>query len=579
MTHPGVISMSVWNSEISPERRSARLKMVMISALIGFLIIAVRLVNIQIVHHQYYSDIACDQHTTQIDVEARRGRILDRNGYLLAGNRTVATFQVYWPEVPSEETALIDTLLQQLGEHSLVKLPVERRSGNQILAVDVPFQDAMLLTNSGLPAGVSVDVEQERTYPMGDMAAGIIGRFTIENSEGIEQWFNSDLQGVNGRLFIERSATGRYNLTDPEADNILAVDGRDIMLTIDARFQCIIMEELEVAMEKFNSDWAAAVLLDPVSGEVLAAGSVPVRAQNGSLAMNHCFQGYHEPGSTFKIVTYAACIEEGLIGEEDFFNCSDGYIDVAGDSISDAHEMGILSRDEILINSSNVGTVMLSRLLSDTTLCDYCSLFGFGLKTMIEYPDESRGILPVPGSSGWSGVSSAQIAIGQEVTVTPIQLAMSYAVIANGGTLFYPRLLEAYREGDRWIREESIVRSHPLSHETAETVRRTLRAVVEEGTGASAAVEGVAVGGKTGTAERLSGSSDYLSAFVGLVPAENPSFVLVVIIDGPDYEYRWGSASAAPVFAEMTSRILAVEPELAIGPGREEENLMAEVAE
>jgi cell division protein FtsI/penicillin-binding protein 2 len=542
--------------------------MVMISASIGFLIVTGRLINIQIVHHQHYSDIACNQHTTQIDVEARRGRILDRNGYLLAGNRTVATFQVYWPEVPMEETALIDTLLHQLGEHSLVKLPAERRSGNQILAINVPFQDAMFLTNSGLPAGVSVDASQERTYPMGDITAGIIGRFTAENAEGIEQWFNSDLQGIDGRLFIERSATGRYNLTDPEADNVPAVDGRDIMLTIDARFQCIIMEELERAMEQFNSDWAAAVLIDPANGEVLAAGSVPVRALNGSLAMNHGFQGYHEPGSTFKIVTYAACIEEGVIGEDDIFNCSDGYIDVAGDSISDAHEMGILSRDEIIINSSNVGTVMLSR-----------SLFGFGLKTMIEYPDESRGILPVPGSHGWSGVSSAQIAIGQEVTVTPIQLALSYSVIANGGTLYYPRLLEAYRSGGEWIREESIVRSHPLSPETAESVRRTLRAVVEEGTGASAAVDGVAVGGKTGTAERLSGSSDYLSAFVGLVPAENPSFVLVVIIDGPDYEYRWGSSSAAPVFADMTSRILAVEPELALGQGRGEEDLMAGVFE
>ncbi|MEN8209989.1 MAG: penicillin-binding transpeptidase domain-containing protein, partial [Candidatus Fermentibacteria bacterium] len=315
--------MPVWNSEISPERRSARLKMVMISALIGFLIVVIRLVNIQIVHHQYYSDIACDQHTTQIDVEARRGRILDRNGYLLAGNRTVGTFQVYWPEVPLEETALIDTLVHQLGEYSLVKLPVERHSGNQILAVDVPFHDTMLLSNSGIPTGVSVTVKQERTYPMGDLAAGIIGRFTAENSEGIEQWFNSDLQGIDGRLFIERSATGRYNLTDPEADNIPTVDGRDIMLTIDARFQCIIMEELEIAMEQFNSDWAAAVLLDPASGELLAAGSVPVRAQNGSLALNHCFQGYHEPGSTFKIVTYAACIEEGVISEGELFNCSD----------------------------------------------------------------------------------------------------------------------------------------------------------------------------------------------------------------------------------------------------------------
>jgi len=571
--------LSAWSSEISPERRSARLKMIMISALIGFLIIVGRLINIQVVHHQYYTDAACNQHTTQIDVEARRGRILDRNGYLLAGNRTVATFQVYWPEVPPEETAMIDTLLLQLGEYSKVKLPVERHSGNQILAVDVPYHLAMLLKNAGLSTGVSIDLQQERTYPMGDTAAGILGRFTVENAEGIEQWFNSDLQGIDGRLFIEKSATGRYNLTDPEADNIFAVDGNDIMLTIDARFQCIIMEELEIAMDLFNSEWAAAVMIDPGSGEILAAGSVPVRAENGSLAMNHCFQGYHEPGSTFKIVTYAACIEENLIGEGELFNCSEGYIDVAGDSISDAHAMGILSRDEIIINSSNVGTVMLSRILSDTTLCQYCRSFGFGLKTMIEYPDESRGILPVPGSHAWSGVSSAQIAIGQEITVTPIQLALAYSVIANGGTLYYPRLLEACRDGDRWVREESIVRSHPLSPGTAETVRRTLRAVVEEGTGASAAVEGVALGGKTGTAERLSSNSDYLSAFVGLVPADNPSFVLVVIIDGPDYEYRWGSASAAPVFSDMTSRILAVEPELALGARSGEESLIAGVFE
>ena len=553
--------------------------MVMISTLIGFLIVVGRLINIQVVNHQHYSDTAFSQHTTLIDVEARRGRILDRNGYLLAGNRTVATFQVYWPEVHADAAAPIDSLVRMLGEHSLVEIPIERRSGNQILAIDVPFQEAMQLMNSGLPAGVSVNVNQERTYPMGDLAAGVIGRFTVENSEGIEEWFNSYLQGIDGKLFIEKSATGRYNLTDIEADNIPAVDGQDIMLTIDARFQCIIMDDVESAISRCTCDWAAAVLIDPATGEILAAGSVPVRAENGSLAMNHCFQGYHEPGSTFKIVTFAACLEEGLIGENDMFNCSDGYIDVAGDSISDAHRMGILSRDEIIINSSNVGTVMLSRLLSDTTLCLYCRDLGFGLQTMVEYPDESRGILPFPGSPGWSGVSSAQIAIGQEVTVTPIQLAMAYCVIANGGTLYYPRLLEASHEGDQWVAEESIARSHPLSAETAETVRRTLRAVVEEGTGASAAVEGVAVGGKTGTAERMSGSSDYLSAFGGLVPADNPNFVLAVIIDGPEYEYRWGSASAAPVFAEITSRILAVEPELALGGGTGNMNLIAGVVE
>ena len=549
--------------------------MLMISTLIGFLIVVGRLVNIQIVHHQHYSVAACNQHTTQIDVEARRGRILDRNGYLLAGNRAVSTFQVYWPEVPPDETVLIDSFVRHLGDRALAEIPIERHSGNQILAVDVPYQIAMDLMNSGLPAGVSADVDQERTYPMGDMAAGIVGRYTTEHSEGVENWFNTSLQGVDGSLFIEKSATGRYNLTDPDADNSPAIDGEDIMLTIDARFQCIVMEELESAMSRFNCDWAAAVLIDPNNGEILAAGSVPVRAGNGSLAMNHCFQGYHEPGSTFKIVTYAACIEEGVVDEDEMFDCSDGYIDVAGENISDAHEMGILSRDEIIINSSNVGTVMLSRFLSDTTLCEYCSRFGFGLQTMVEYPDESKGILPVPGSPGWSGVSSAQIAIGQEVTVTPLQLALAYSIIANGGTLYYPRLLEAHLDENRWVSEESIVRSHPVSSGTAHTIRSTLRLVVQEGTGGSAAVDGVAVGGKTGTAERMSGSNEYLSEFVGLVPAENPSFVLAVVIDSPDFEYRWGSASAAPVFSEITSRILAVEPELALGS--QNSNLIAGV--
>jgi len=571
--------MSVWNSEISPERRSARLKVLMVTVSIGFMIVTGRLLNIQVVHHEHYARTASMQHTTVVDVEARRGRILDRNGYLLAGNRTVATFQVYWPHVPEEAVAGIDSLLLYLGEYSLVEPGNGSLSGNQILAVDVPLETATSMMNRGLPSGVSVSLRQERTYPMGDIASGIVGRFNGESSEGIEAWFDTALEGRDGRLYIEKSATGKYNLIDPDADNTHAVDGQDIMLTLDARFQCIVMEELEEALERYNGQWAAAVLIDPSSGEILAAGSVPVRAENGALAMNHCFQGYHEPGSTFKVVTYAACIEEGLIGAEETFNCSDGYIDVAGDSISDAHRLGVLNRDEIIINSSNVGTVMLARALSDSILCSYCSRFGFGLKTMVEYPDESRGLLPRPGDTGWSGVSSAQIAIGQEVTVTPLQLAMAYTVIANGGTLYYPRLLRASWLEDGWVNERSIARSHPLSSETAATVRRTLMEVVEEGTGASASVDGIAVGGKTGTAERLSGDSGYLSAFVGLVPAENPSLVLAVVIDGPDYEYRWGSASAAPVFSTMVSRIVSVEPCLALGTGGFDHDLMAEVVE
>lgn len=571
--------MSAWNSEISPERRSARLRVLMAAACLGFLVAAGRLINIQVVHHDYYARTASRQHTTLIDIEARRGRILDRNGYLLAGNRTVATFQVYWPQVPEGSESLVDSLLIGLDRYRLVETGAPRPQGNQILAVNVPYELAMELAGRGLPTGVSIYLRQQRTYPIGDLAAGVIGRYSGESTEGVEQWFDSELRGRDGRFYMERSATGRYNLIDPDALNSPAVDGRDIMLTLDARFQCIVMEELQAALDSYGGKWAAAVLVDPHTGEILAAGSVPVRAENGALAMNHCFQGYHEPGSTFKVVTYAACIEEGIIGQDETFNCSDGYIDVAGDSISDAHRLGVLNRDEIIINSSNVGTVMMARILTDSTLCSYCRRLGFGLKTMVEYPDESGGILPTPGGPGWSGVSSAQIAIGQEVTVTPLQLAMAYTVIANGGTLYYPRLLHSTRVGNGWMDEPSIARSHPLSAETAAIVRRTLRAVVEEGTGTSAAVSGVAVGGKTGTAERLSGDSQYLSAFVGLVPADNPGLVLAVVIDGPKYEYRWGSASAAPAFSRMVSRILAVEPRLALGQGVSETDLLAGVTE
>ncbi len=570
--------MSAWSSEISPERRSARLKLMMAVALVGFLACIARLVDIQLLHHREYARMASHQHTTRVRVEARRGRILDRNGYLMAGNRTVAAFQVFWPQVPKGGEAAVDSFVAGLGDLAVVE-PGDRCGGNMILAGAVAFDTAMELAGRGLPPGVSMVLRQVRTYPMGDLAAGIIGRYNGESSEGVERWFDDELSGEDGNLYMGRSGSGKCIMIDPDADNVYAVDGTDIMLTIDARFQCILVEELEKALEEYGGAWAAAVLVDPRTGEILAAGSVPVRAENSSLAMNHCFQGYHEPGSTFKVVTYAACIEEGLIAPDEMFDCSKGFIEVAGELISDSHRLGVLGRDEVMINSSNVGTVMMAEILGDTTLVDYCRRLGFGLKSMVEYPDESRGILPEPGSAGWSGVSLAQLAIGQEVVVTPLQLAMAYTTIANGGILYYPRLLHARLESDRWIAEKSVVRSTPFSTRTAEVVRRTLRAVVEEGTGTTAALAGVSVGGKTGTAERLNGDTGYLSAFVGLVPAEDPNFVLAVIIDGPDYVYRWGSASAAPTFARMASRIISTEPELALSPVGEGTRMIAAVTE
>lgn len=549
--------------------------MVMVLAGLGFLTVAARLFSIQVLHHAEYSEAAERQHMSSAVLEAGRGRILDRNGFLLAGNRTVVSFEVYWPQVPEGTEDRVDSLAAALGDHALTPPPLERRPGNQILAREVPILEAIGLMGS-VPSGASFRVMQERTYPLGDQMAGVIGRCSPDGTEGLESWLDEALRGVNGELLVERSAAGRFNLADPEAESTPAVDGVDHVLTIDARFQCIVMEELAAILEESSGDWAAAVVLDPSTGEILAAGSVPVRAESGALTVNHCFQGYHEPGSTFKIVTYSACIEEQLLEEDALFDCSAGYISIAGHSIFDSHRMDVLSAEQVITQSSNVGTVMLSQLLEDSVLCRYCRDFGFGSYTMVGYPAESRGIVPDPGSPGWSSLSSAQIAIGQEVTVTPLHLALAYAVIANGGSLYYPRLVAATWNGTSWEETLPVVRSQPISRETADIVRRTLTRAVEEGTGTSAAVPGVTIAGKTGTAERLSRpDGGYLSAFVGMVPAEDPSLVVAVVIDGPDYVHRWGSMAAAPAFSAMVSRMLAVEPELALGT-RVDAGFMAE---
>lgn len=570
--------MSAWSDGISPARRSARLHMIMIVAAIGFLGVTARLFSIQVIHHGSYSQAADRQHMSSAVLEAGRGRILDRNGFILAGNRTVVSFEVYWPQVPDGTKDRIDSLAFLLGEHALSLPPLEHGTGNQILAVDVPIDQAIHLMGS-VPDGASFRVMQERTYPLGDMVAGIIGRYNSDGSEGLESWLDESLSGTDGELLVERSAAGRFNLADPEAESTPAVDGMDYILTLDSRFQCVVMEELQDILEESGGEWAAAVVLDPFTGEILAAGSVPVRAESGALTVNHCFQGYHEPGSTFKIVPYSACLEEGLLDDEALFDCSSGFISIAGHRIFDSHRLGVLSGEEVLVHSSNVGTVMLSQLLEDSVLCGYCRDFGFGAFTMVGYPGEGRGIVPEPGSSGWSSLSSAQIAIGQEVTVTPLHLALAYGVIANGGDLYYPRLIAATRTDTGWTESVPVVRGHPISRETADQVRRTLAMVVQEGTGTTAQVSGVTVAGKTGTAERLSSDDGgYLSAFVGMVPAENPSLVVAVVVDGPDYAYRWGSMAAAPAFSAMVSRMLSIEPQLALGTRQGSLLLTAEAA-
>lgn len=561
----------------SMSRRVARAKLASFLTVLLFGVVLARLGQIQVLQHTRYVRKADRQHTHRVEEEARRGKIFDRNGALMAGNRAVVTFEVYWPSVEEGGEARVDSLVGLLGGYACVRRPLQRRGVNQILARDVPYDSAAAFIAEGLPTGVNWTVGSRRTYPLGDAAASIVGRYSADHAEGLESSRGSLLAGTDGVRYVQYSGRSDVCMTVPEAENRPPRDGLDLMLTIDSRLQSLSMEYLRGAVDSSGSSWGAVVMVDPTCGDVLAMASYPVRCDNGALAMNHCLQGYHEPGSTFKLVTIAACLEEGIVDPLDTFDCSRGQIAVADRTISDCHKFGELTVEEIFAHSSNVGTIKLAELLDDDVLYGYCTDMGFGSRTGIELPGESSGLLSPP--SRWSGVSKASIAIGQEVTVTPLQLAMAYAAVANGGILYRPRVVRACRGQEGWQELATFTRRRVMSRETAAEIRRMMRLAVEEGTAASARVPGVDVAGKTGTAERLSlGDGEYLSAFAGIVPVESPRLVTVIVMDSPDYEYRFGSALAAPLFAEVVDQAIGVEPALALSPlGSDGTHLAAEV--
>ena len=550
------------NQATAVERVSARISLLMILTGVFVVLSISKLAGIQVKHHEEYMLRAERQQSIEVSIEARRGEIYDINGYLLAGNITEATFSVYWPNVPEEKMCEIDSLVSSLGIYSAYPAPLCRSEGNTILAEGVPWEFASQILDS-TSRYADYSFVTHRVYPMDDVMVPVIGTYNENISQGLEYYMEDFLEGTDGVSHFQASGWAGYRAVDAAADNVLPVHGRDLRLTIDSRYQEIAQKELERAVEMSNSNWGAIVVINPENGDILTMASYPVFNENGSLAMNHCIQSSTEPGSVFKAITLSAALDAHTVTLSDSFDCTRSYIELCGHRINESHPIGeVLDLTGVIAHSSNVGTVRLASTMSDSIFHAYCVNFGFGRKTRIEFPSEQSGILP--DVRNWSGLSKANLAIGQEVSSTPLQLAMAYGAIANGGLLYRPRLVESTRENGvlRPLAESPAHRI--ISEETAAQVRSVLSAVITEGTGRSAQVTGVTVAGKTGTAERLV-QHGYLSAFAGMVPADNPNLVAVVVFDQPDYYFRWGSALAAPVFKNVVSQILSTSPEIALG--------------
>lgn len=414
---------------------------------------------------------------------------------------------------------------------------------------------------------------EERLYARGMLGAQVLG-FTSRDGrgqEGIELAFDKDLTGRDGYRTVGASARGRLR-TLPGSRMEAPEDGATVVLTLDSTAQSVLERELARTVDVTGARSATGVFLDPSTGDVVAMASSPTYDPTRPTAFPadsrrlRAVTDMIEPGSTFKAFTVAGCLEEGLVEPETLVESSLRMELAGGHTLHDKEDYGWVSVEEVLIHSVNTATAQLGRKLGSERLFEYARAFGFGCVTGIDLPGEMSGILRRPAN--WSGRSVETVSIGQEVGVTPLQLAVAYGAIANRGILMKPRIVRELREPGgkviRQVRSRSVRRV--MSPSTARTLSAMLAKVVEEGTGETARIPGLTVAGKTGTAQWFNpktgryDASSHVSSFAGFVPAENPRLVGVVIVERPS-GVGWGREVAAPCFRRVVEGILLSDRE------------------
>jgi cell division protein FtsI/penicillin-binding protein 2 len=527
--------------------------------------VGARLTYLQTSQHEWLARRARAQ---QLDVEpqsAARGLILDRQGRELARSVSVDSFFADPREVENaDEAAASLARVLKVDPASLaarLKEAKEARRGFVWLARKVEEEQARAVEALKIKGVYPVE-EQQRRYPNGALAAHVLGFVGLDDKglAGVEQVYDAALTGEAGRLVVDADAKRRAF----ESAGSAPQDGRTVVLTIDQTVQYIVERELSAAVERTQAKSGAAVVLDPRTGEILALANAPTFDPNGAgevnadARRNAALQNIYEPGSTFKVVAYSGSLEEKLIKPDDKIDCP-GEITVFGRTVHD-HAHGTLTATEALAKSSNVAAIKLGLKLGNARLYDYIRRFGFGSRTGVELPGETAGLVrPV---SKWQPTSIGSVPIGQEVGVTPVQMAAAYGSIANDGVRVAPHLVREVRDAEGRVVEQSQPESHRVvSEETARELRGMLEMVTLKGTARAAQLEGYTAAGKTGTAQKVDpkthaySQTKYVGSFVGFAPVENPAAVIIVVLDEPAGLHQGGQV-AAPVFSNIADQIL-----------------------
>jgi cell division protein FtsI (penicillin-binding protein 3) len=515
--------------------------------------------------------LADAQHQETVTVPPTRGSIFDRTGVELARDEPATTIyadpkEIRQPALVAQKIATVLHLSRTQAADLTARLG-DRTKGFAYVAQQLIPAQAQRLLRLKLP-GIYSYPEDRRVYPQHSIAAPLLGWVRIDHKglAGMELEEDQALRGHTGKEVVVKTPEGK---TIEVLSSRPVEQGKDVVLSIDHAIQLDVEQVLADTIKRYHAKSASAVVLDPSTGDVLALAAEPGYDANifdlvpATLQRERPVTDAYEPGSTFKLVTVAGALEDGLVTPSRTFTLR-YQIRVADKYIHDAEPRPTerMSVAQILSRSSNVGAITLSRLLGKQRLAQWISKFGFGHPTGIDFPGESSGYIPAPDH--WYGSTAGTVPIGQGLTVTPIQLASAYAAIANGGVWVQPRLV--LRVGDQHA--AGAKRHRIVTPSVASELMTMLRDVVDEGTGTEASIPGYSVAGKTGTAAEVDprtgrySDSKYDATFVGIVPAANPRLVILVTVSQPDI--IWGGTVAAPAFQQIALfclRYLEVPPD------------------
>jgi len=540
-----------------------RLLLVLLFAAAWFTAILVRLVCLQGFQAEYYRELAADQQWGYVEINPRRGDILDRNLEGLALSVRADFIYAHPEEVedPNRTALALSELLETNPGELFEKLTSDRPF--VYLKRKVPPRVSKQVRALKL-AGIGTREESKRVYPNRELACHVLGFVGLDNEGlgGLEYRYNQELVGKKKRVDLRFDArrTSYHRVSQPDP-----TDGNTLVLTLDRTIQHAAEQVLRRTVEEHGALNGVAIVMDPNNGDVLAMASYPFYNPNNytefsaSSRRNRAILDLYEPGSTFKAITLAAVLNEGLTNLDEVVDCRVGTARLAGKVYREAKtNFGDLTVAQIFAKSSNVGTVKLGLRLGNEKLHEYVSRFGFGQKTGIELPGEESGLLRP--THQWSKISIGAISIGQEIGVTPVQMIRAMAAIANGGYLINPVIVKQINspEGDLTDQPKRF-RKQIIQPTTISQLKRAMSTVVSEGTGRATQLNGYSSAGKTGTAQKIVdgfySKDKYVASFVGFAPVADPALIALVVINEPA-GIPWGGYVAGPAFKEIMERAL-----------------------